>query len=313
MRNPSSGVSQSRPAISSQVDDGDLSKTHEGESTTEFWAPFRKTSSRLINEQGREVNLAASIDTPSAFVYDDDLESWLTYRRNFLSFEVSTNLADPTLLSSLRTPESAVPISYLKAALQASTITTKTNVELLQFDTLRSLARAAPVAPQRLAPVRLGTKKSKVTSSASTSTAATTFSTNFTRIQFRASTSNHPNASPEASNNYFVLEVTLSAVHEDGGETKLGTWESAKLVVRGRSPVNFERSKRKKEGQAVAPSKKKKSLSRPQVREAEDAEEGDEGSPSTILATPSDTSSYSTESSLATPLRRSKRLSAPAT
>lgn len=206
------------------------------------------------------VEFSVSIANPSSCVFDTEVESWLTYRRNFLSFSPSVTFDTPTLLSELHTPKSEPKVSSLKATVEAFTFPRRSNVELLQFDALRSLEKATPVAPQRLSPEQKRRKKSKNESISSVPKPASTYSTPFSRIQFRASTANHPKASAETSHEYFSLTVKLAAVHEDGNETTLGRFNSAKLVVRGRSKGNFEAAKKRK---VDAPAKKRESLSKP--------------------------------------------------
>ena len=81
--------------------------------------------------------------------------------------------------------------------------------------------------------------------------------------------------------------VTLSSVHEDGSRAALGFWRSAKLIIRGRSPGSFEKSKKQKEGAgAGAGQKKRKKLTKERDEDlpVEEEEEGKEGQTDAQLA-----------------------------
>jgi len=156
----------------------------------------------------------------------------------------------------------------------------------LQFDTTRSLTKATRVTPQSLIPSI--TRKSRA-KDGSTSSGSTNYTTTFNRIQYRASTANHPAANPDAQDARFTMLVTLSSVHEDGSRTTLGNWRSAKLIIRGRSPGSFEKSKKQKEGAgagAGAGQKKRKKLTKERDKglPVEDEEEGKEGQTDAQLA-----------------------------
>lgn len=79
--------------------------------------------------------------------------------------------------------------------------------------------------------------------------------------------------------------VTLSSVHEDGSRTTLGTWRSAKLIIRGRSPGSFEKAKKQKEGDGAGQKKRKKlTKERDEDLPVEEEEEGKEGQTDAQLA-----------------------------
>ena len=154
----------------------------------------------------------------------------------------------------------------------------------MQFDTTRSLTKATRVTPQSLIPSI--TRKSRA-KDGSTSSGSTNYTTTFNRIQYRASTANHPAANPDAQDARFTMLVTLSSVHEDGSRTTLGNWRSAKLIIRGRSPGSFEKSKKQKEGAgAGAGQKKRKKLTKERDEDlpVEEEEEGKEGQTDAQLA-----------------------------
>lgn len=175
----------------------------------------------------------------------------MTYRRNFLSFEVSITFNLPIPLSSLHTSTNTSPISHLKASLNSFTHSRGSPVALLQFDTSRSLAKSVPVQAQQLSP-RLP-KVNRTRTSTHSPQLCSTYSTTFARIQFTASTSKSTSV-----DYYCANQVSLVAIHEDETETEIGSWGSAKLIVRGRSPGQFEKSKKRKETAAVASSRKRK-------------------------------------------------------
>ncbi|GAA5954112.1 hypothetical protein JCM3765_005293 [Sporobolomyces pararoseus] len=224
-------------------------------SDVNFWAPFQVTSS-LIEHKGESIGFSTSITNPSSFYYDQELESWLTYRRNFLSFDASIIFNLPTDPSSLHTSTNTSPISRFESSLESFTYPRGSSIGLLQFDTSRSVAKAVPVQAQQFSPRLPKSNRNSVTTAVPLR--CSTYSTTFARIQFSASTSNHPHAQSTSFDYYFANQVTLVAVHEDGTKTEIGSWGSAKLIVRGRSPGQFEKSRKKKETAAVASSRKRK-------------------------------------------------------
>lgn len=67
-------------------------------------------------------------------------------------------------------------------------------------------------------------------------------------------------------------------MHEDGTESELGKWASGKVVVRGRSPGNFDAGKGKGKGGKGA--KKRKVVEEEEEDEGEDDDEGGRSPPS---------------------------------
>ncbi|GAA5899930.1 uncharacterized protein JCM6883_006037 [Sporobolomyces salmoneus] len=239
---PRASLVASQPTGSGDTS-GDMDANDVWKSDTTFWAPFEQNET-LLNEEGESVDFSESIANPSSFFWSDELENWLTYRRNFLFFDVSITFDSPVSLSSLHTSTSDSRVAYLEVKLEAVTYPRGSPVEISQFGTSRSLAASSPVGPRRLFPLA-------VTRSDTGHLIASTYSTQFSRLQYRASTSKH---GTEDRDNFFLNVVTLVAVHQDGDETNLGSWKSAKLVVRGRSPGNFEKSKKKREGKSSSSS-----------------------------------------------------------
>lgn len=229
------------------------------------------------------VDIATSINNPSSFSHDTEIDCWLGYRRNFISFSVTVTL--PSSLSSYHTSSFSSPIAHLELLLTSTTSPGGNDVELLQFDTSRSLSKATRVGSQQLVPST--TCKVLPKGGDTSSLSPETYSTDFSRIQYRASTANHPAADPGAQDSRFVMVVTLSSVHEDGSQTTLGSWGSAKLVIRGRSPGSFDKSKKQNEETGPGPGagagqKKRKKLSNDreedlQVEAEEEEEESNEG------------------------------------
>lgn len=124
------------------------------------------------------------------------------------------------------------------------------NAELLQLDVNRKLRDAVTLGRQVLegntAP---DDAKAEVDSGAVAVADADTdapvppaphhYATTFRRVQFRHSTANHPSIAVNASDKHFLVRCTLYAVHEDESVVELGGWNSAMLIVRGRSPGSF--------------------------------------------------------------------------
>ncbi|GAA5977800.1 hypothetical protein JCM5350_006182 [Sporobolomyces pararoseus] len=232
-----------------------FSSNEDWSSDINFWSPFQ-ASTTLIDQRGELIGFSTTITNPSSFYYDQELETWLTYRRNFLSFEVSITFNLPIPLSSLHTSTNTSPISHMKASLYSFTHPRGSPVALLQFDTSRSLAKSIPVQAQQLSPHL--SRINRNSTSTLTSQRCLTYSTTFARIQFTASTSKNPNAQSASVDYYFANQVSLVAIHDDDTETEIGGWRSARLIVRGRSPGQFEKSKKRKETAAVASSRKRK-------------------------------------------------------
>ncbi|GAA5917880.1 hypothetical protein JCM6882_003753 [Rhodosporidiobolus microsporus] len=291
------------------VPGGDGEGEDEGvwESTEDFFAPFvGREGVELRTEQGMSVTLDPTISTPSSFIYDSALSSWRTYRRNFLSLTASLTL--PTSLSSIRLSTAAGPLSlsktikHLEVDLSAATHPQGTSVELLQFDADRNLKRAKTLGRRALkvvppppanaasssssAPKGTSTRPAAASSSSAAAAASdTTLQTTFTRVQFRASTSNHPAKTlrPSTPDARFVVRCTLFAVLDDaddegqGGreEVELGGWTSALLQVRGRSPKNFAKKDgngKGVEGEGAGKGKGKKRKTSPLAAAEEDDE-----------------------------------------
>ncbi|GAA5930554.1 hypothetical protein JCM1841_003167 [Sporobolomyces salmonicolor] len=244
-------------------------------SRTEFFSSF-EASTELLDEEGVRfvfsvvfgldmvhpfglcsVTFTPDLTIPSSFTYDESMSCWLTYRRNFITLSASLALPASLEPAALHTSTNASPVSHIEVGITSMTFPKGTNVELLQFDATRSLPKAKTLGRQQLVSVssnQSGASPSRRTlqrSSSSSGDSETTYTTTFTRVQYRHSTSNHPSGSNTAEDARFVVRATLYAAHADGSETILGTWRSAKLVVRGRSPGSFEKTKQKRAGAAI--------------------------------------------------------------
>ncbi|GAA5955270.1 hypothetical protein JCM21900_003028 [Sporobolomyces salmonicolor] len=225
-------------------------------SRTEFFSSF-EAKTELLDEEGGSVAFTPNLSIPSSFTYDESMSCWLTYRRNFITLSASLALPASLEPAALHTSTNASPVSHIEVGITSMTFPKGTNVELLQFDATRSLPKAKTLGRQQLVCIssnQSGGSPSRRTlqrSSSSSGDSETTYTTTFTRVQYRHSTSNHPSGSNTAKDARFVVRATLYAVHADGSETILGTWRSAKLVVRGRSPGSFEKTKQKRAGAAV--------------------------------------------------------------
>lgn len=188
------------------------------------------------------------ITLPSSVSRSAELDAWLTYRRNFVSFQVSVKFDAPIELSSLRTSTSDDSfVSHLQVEFETFTHPRGVPIELVRFGSRssRAISNAVPVRPQRLSRDR----PSDSSSSEPASSPVVSFSTEFSRVQFRSSTANHPNRttsrsllSETMSDPFFRSRVTLSALDNHGGQVRLGHVSSENLVVRGRSRASFERS-----------------------------------------------------------------------
>ncbi|BGP42791.1 hypothetical protein JCM10449v2_006803 [Rhodotorula kratochvilovae] len=267
---------------------GGLRRGDEWYSASEFWAPW-KAEGALVDAEGKEVPLLAEIETPASFVFDNEIDAWLTYRRNFLSLRVTLSLPLGVPLSALRLSKdgSAAPIDHLEATLSAHMFPKGTPVELLQFDAARTLCTAQPVSP---APLALVDPASAVPGAFSTESIPVDDAdgppleqhhrASFARVQFRSSTANGPAAHSRlklaaggADDARFVVRCCVRAVRADGSRADVGGWESAALCVRGRSPGNFGGGK----GAAGVEGKKAKGKrARKAPAEVEDDEDDDE-------------------------------------
>ncbi|GAA5820158.1 hypothetical protein JCM10212_000266 [Sporobolomyces blumeae] len=246
------------------------------ESTSAFWAPFELLT-EILDSNGTPNEVDTLIQNPSSFTYSPETSSWLTYRRNFMSLDVYVTLPTSTPeLSALHTSSSASPIAYFEVTLSSMMYPNGNDVELLQFDSTRSLPKAKTVKPHRLERFEgtrptfgqqpsLSRARNALSGSLpppSSNLATTSYSTSFSKVQYRASTSNHPAASPENADWRFVMRAVLTAVHDDGSESTIGMWDSNRLVVRGRSPGCFgqqatTKKKKKKEAQSAKAEKGK--------------------------------------------------------
>ncbi|GAA6044044.1 hypothetical protein JCM8097_001388 [Rhodosporidiobolus ruineniae] len=308
-------------------------------STTEFFGPWEEVD-KLLDEAGEEIDLDPTISTPSSFDYDASIPAWRTYRRNFLTLPVSLVLSTSTPLSDLHTrsqPNSTV--ERIEVELTSATTGKGTPVELLQFDKGRSPRQAQPLGRQTLGVDKGASSSTAYTSlsrsssgrstrtrslsSASASTSgipvapSTTLSTTFSRVQYRSSTSNHPAGSANADDARFVMRCRVFAVHQDGAETELGGWTSARVVVRGRSPGNFVAGNGKKgkgaakegEGEEEAgkgKGKKRKAVDQPSlvastsaaldVGDGDDEDLADAGSPDSLASLGSTSTSTASSS-----------------
>ncbi|GAA6021256.1 hypothetical protein JCM10207_002591 [Rhodosporidiobolus poonsookiae] len=262
---PTTAASKLRPALfKSKQAVVDTSQQGKWASSTQFFGPWT-AGEGLLNAQGQRVDLAPTIANPSSFAYDPQLDTWLTYRRNFLSLPLSLVLPSSAPLSSLSTSAHSAPVERLEVTLSSATFPTGADVELLQFDTTRSLKDARTLGAQemRAVPHDAGAGEDD-------GAGRTVYSSTFTRVQYRHSTANHPSttggapsssspSSPSSSPStstalaaaangtgtsdaYFTMRCALSALHADGSRTELGAWESAKVVVRGRSPGNWRKA-----------------------------------------------------------------------
>ncbi|GAA5911070.1 hypothetical protein JCM5296_002452 [Sporobolomyces johnsonii] len=256
---PQASTSTARPSLSRDLRPSvDVGSSGTWESETEFFSAF-ETKTELLDEKGVSAAFTPELTTPSSFTYDESLSCWLTYRRNFITLSASLALPASLDLAALHTSTNVLPISHFEVGLTSMTFPKGTNVELLQFDATRSLPKAKTLGRQQLVSVSSKPSQSCATpsrrtlqrSSSSSSDSEMPYMTTFTRVQYRHSTANHPSGSNTADDARFVVRATLFAVHADGSETTLGTWGSAKLVVRGRSPGSFEKTKKKREGGAV--------------------------------------------------------------
>ncbi|GAA5993099.1 hypothetical protein JCM11641_003026 [Rhodosporidiobolus odoratus] len=265
---PSTG--KARPCLYKvKKPDADVSDVHDSQS--EFFGAFEQSCVVLKEEEGKIIKLNPSISNPSSFTYDTSIPCWRTYRRNFLSLPVSLSLPASPALANLHTATTTSLINRIEVSLSAASLPKGANVELLQFDASRSLRQAKSLQRQRLEAL-----STAATGSVDTTT-NTLYSTTFSRIQYRHSTSNHPSSSASAEDARFVMKCELVAVHEDGSESTLGGWKSAKLVVRGRSPGNF--SKVGKGGKKVTAGKKRKAPPQEEDEDEKgDASSGEEGS-----------------------------------
>ncbi|BGP19348.1 hypothetical protein JCM10213_006854 [Rhodosporidiobolus nylandii] len=243
----------------------------EWDSQEEFFAPYA-VQGKVLDADGEEVIIEPVISKPSSFVYDSSIPAWRTYRRNFLSLLVSLSLPASASLPNFHTGMSASPIARFEVALESATYPKGTNVELLQFvDASRSLKLAETLGRQALSPASLPRGGSSSLSD-TRGDGRIVYSTTFARVQYRHSTANHPSGSAKADDARFVMRCELVAVHDDGSETLLGAWASARLVVRGRSPGNFA-----KKGGAGGNGTRKASKRRAAQEEDEDGDEdGDE-------------------------------------
>ncbi|GAA5837992.1 hypothetical protein JCM11251_006818 [Rhodosporidiobolus azoricus] len=285
-------------SVATKRAEGGALERNEGvwESEEEFWGAWRgKKGGGLRMEDGKSVDVDFEITTPSSFTYDTALSSWRTYRRNFLSLTV--NLTVPTDLSSLRLASSTKPIKRFEVEITSTTHPQGAPVELLQFDANRNLKQAKTLGRQVLQPVplapsmsedgaRKGTASRPLASSSPSSSASSTLSTTFNRVQFRSSTSNHPSKTLRAStpDARFVMQCRVFAVLEgdEDTEVEIGSWDSALLQVRGRSPGSFGESRKgKKDGTgagqgATAKGKAKKRKTSPTTRGEVEDDDGDE-------------------------------------
>ncbi|BGP27013.1 hypothetical protein JCM10295v2_005975 [Rhodotorula toruloides] len=229
----------------------DVEDMEEWESETEFFGPWRMTEGmRVFDAHGNEVTLSPTINNPPSFTYDPTRAKWLTYRRNFLTLTIS--LHSRLALSTLRTSHSFSPIKHIEVGLTSATFPKGANAELLQLDVNRKLRDAVTLGRQVLEPTNVSTKmaEDRQQTDTSPSTAPHRYTTTFRRVQFRHSTANQPSIAVNATDKHFLVRCTLYAVHEDGSIVELGKWNSAMLIVRGRSPGNFGvAGKGKKKGQ----------------------------------------------------------------
>ncbi|GAA6009132.1 hypothetical protein JCM11491_005764 [Sporobolomyces phaffii] len=226
----------------------------EWESTEQFWGPFRHKSN-LIDKHGQVIKYTTAISEPPSIEYDIGVASWLTYKKNHFSFAVELGFDDSTSLAHVRTSNNSASITHFEATLDSSAVPHGSPVDLLQFDSSRTVANATSVQPQVLtssdsqpSPPRRRRKKGPPGVSPSSRV-----STEFARIQFRSATAKRFIAGSEpAEPTHYRNRVTLVAVHEDERETEIGTWTSARLVVRAKHPASFEQSRKKERARGVS-------------------------------------------------------------
>ncbi|GAA6056563.1 hypothetical protein NBRC10513_001042 [Rhodotorula toruloides] len=233
----------------------DVAEIGEWTSETDFFGPWRqKEDVRVFDAHGNEVTLSPDIGNPSSFTYDSTLKRWRTYRRNFLTLTIS--LDSPLALDTLRTSHSLSPINHVEVGLTSATFPKGANAELLQLDGNRKLRDAVTLGRQVLQSV-VGHNKvdeERPQEDAETSPAPHRYTSTFRRVQFRHSTANHPSLAANATDKHFLVRCTLYVVHEDETVVELGGWNSAMLIVRGRSPGNFgEDGKGKKKSSKRVP------------------------------------------------------------
>ncbi|BGP34690.1 hypothetical protein JCM10296v2_006512 [Rhodotorula toruloides] len=230
----------------------DVAEIGEWTSETDFFGPWRqKEDVRVFDAHGNEVTLSPTIGNPSSFTYDSTLKRWRTYRRNFITLTIA--LDSPLALDTLRTSHSLSPIKHVEVGLTSATFPKGANAELLQLDGNRKLRDAVTLGRQVLeSPVPPPKVDEERPQDAETSPTPHRYTSTFRRVQFRHSTANHPSLAANATDKHFLVRCTLYAVHEDETVVELGGWNSAMLIVRGRSPGNFgEDGKGKKSSKRV--------------------------------------------------------------
>lgn len=224
----------------------------------------------------RRIPLLPSIEKPLVVSFDPALDSWLTYRRNFLALDINLDLPPDVALSSLRVAPPLAPsappheVARLEASLTARALETGQPVELLHFDAARVLRTAVPLGPAVLEPAGAATdsddedaavpgtdgdaSRSCYGSESQGPLLAQTLVASFARVRFRTATANWLSTQPQpralehasdpAPSTRFVLRAELRAVLPPGRRGKekrvaLGGWDSKPLCVRGGNPARF--------------------------------------------------------------------------
>ncbi|GAA5992136.1 hypothetical protein JCM10908_001782 [Rhodotorula pacifica] len=225
----------------------------EWDSETSFFGPWTNGEADLLDSDLQRVTFTAPIDEPAAFSYDENAESWITYRRTHISLDISLTLpfsATSDEYSRLRTAKSATSIERFEVEVTGWSSSNKaTRVELLQLDKERVLSRATPLARQVLrsrddtgSPSRSSRASADLEEdddgNSNNPDSTTRLSTHFRRVHYAHATANHPRHY-QVREPAFVMRVSIWAIQTDGSESVLGGWTSAPHLVRGRSRNKF--------------------------------------------------------------------------
>lgn len=204
------------------------------------------------------IDIDPSLSTPS-FIYNYPSDSWICYRRNHLTFDASITLPFSTLDNSLhlnlKSGESCLSSTVTRFELELETFSprssiTSSSIQLVQLNKHRKITKTSPVEPlvfnvphKNPYVVQKQKKRNQPESS------ETIIKNSLTRVQFKKATLNNRSKDLDYFNLLgklfvFVLEEEedeRGIVREKERRVEIGSWKSGRIVVRGRSPKDFEK------------------------------------------------------------------------
>ncbi|KAI8810839.1 hypothetical protein BJ742DRAFT_798917 [Cladochytrium replicatum] len=208
-------------------------------------SPFQSETTQYCNVYNIErtcsykITLFTKVDKGFFLADEGECSFWACYRRNYFEISAAFTATDPThtrltIPCFIETPQGWHSVTQFLVSVTARNSSRKNEIDLIQQTPKRDRRALAHPPPKPCEP------QSGPTPVFNTQTRSCV---SFERLQFKTATAN--NGKSKAVQQYHSLTVEVSAKCEDGHTVLIASTDSAPLIVRGRAPGHYVKSRSK--------------------------------------------------------------------